>query len=410
MDSTVTILIIDDREENIFALERLLEKPQRSFLKATNGQEGLKLALKNNIDLVILDVQMPEMDGFEVAQVLKSNKKTRDIPIVFASAEKKERHSIMKGFEEGAVDYLPKPLDPELTRAKVAVLLKIQLQKRELIEKNTSLERAESQIRELNGALQKKIEELGDLNKELESFSYSVSHDLRAPLRSLTGYSKMLEEDHLDKLDEDGRRILNVIQKNAHKMNLLIDDLLEFSRLGRKEIKKSEINAERLVSNVISELRDSTQTRAEIILGSLPAIYADYALITQVWVNLMSNAFKYSAKKEKPIVEVGSKQEGNESVFFVKDNGAGFDMRYANRLFEVFQRLHKPEDFQGTGVGLSIVKRIINKHGGRIWAEGKVNEGAVFYFTLPVATDQEQSDEALAGNNSVDVRYDVGFG
>src|SRR5882762_8701433 len=193
------ILIVDDKPANIFALEKLLERANRAFLSASNGNDGLKIALSNDIDLIILDVQMPEMDGFEMARILKSNKKTKDIPIIFASAEKKERQSIMKGFEEGAIDYLAKPLDPELTVAKVAVHLKVQMQKKELLEKN-------EQIKQLNLELQKNVSQLEIANKDLELFSYSVSHDLRAPLRSVNGFSRMLEEDYGDKLNDTGKK------------------------------------------------------------------------------------------------------------------------------------------------------------------------------------------------------------
>lgn len=383
MQERVTILIVDDKPANIYALETLLDKPDRTFLNATNGNDALKLALNNDIDLIILDVQMPEMDGFEVAQILKLNKKTKDIPIIFASAEKKERQSVMKGFEEGAVDYLSKPLDPELTTAKVSVLLKIQLQKKELIEKNQSLEKADAQIKKLNADLQKNLFQLEEVNKELESFSYSVSHDLRAPVRALVGFSKMLEESYNDTLDDEGKRMVGVIHRNAIKMGTLIDDLLEFSKMGRQEVRKTAINVADMVNDVISDITDQTGYHAKVTINELLPTYADRALLTQVWINLVSNAFKYSAKKENPAVEIGSHRDNRYIVYYVKDNGAGFSMEYAEKLFGVFQRLHKASEFEGTGVGLAIVHRIVTRHGGRVWAEAKINEGATFFFTLP---------------------------
>jgi two-component system sensor histidine kinase/response regulator len=383
MQEQVTILMVDDKPSNLYALETLLDKPGRTFLSATNGNDALKLALNNDIDLIILDVQMPEMDGFEVAQILKLNKKTKDIPIIFASAEKKERQSVMKGFEEGGVDYLSKPLDPELTTAKVSVLLKIQLQKKELLEKNQSLEKADAQIKKLNADLNKNLLQLEEVNKELESFSYSVSHDLRAPVRALVGFSKMLEEDYQGSLDDEGKRLLGIIRKNALKMGTLIDDLLEFSKMGRKEIKKTRVEVQPMVKSISDEIVDVNKYNAEVIINPLTPVQADQALLTQVWINLISNALKYSAKKEQPKVEVGSYTDKNEIIYYVKDNGAGFDMEYADKLFGVFQRLHKANEFEGTGVGLAIVHRIVTKHGGRVWAEAKPNEGAIFSFALP---------------------------
>jgi two-component system, sensor histidine kinase and response regulator len=381
--STQTILTIDDKPANIFALEKLLERSDRVFLNATTGKEGLRLALDYEIDLIILDVQMPEMDGFEVAQILKSHKRTKDIPLLFASAEKKEREFMMKGFEEGAVDYLSKPLDPEVTKAKVSVLLQLQLQKKELIEKNLSLERADAQIKELNTELQKNVYQLEAVNKELESFSYSVSHDLRAPLRIVSGQTGILLEDYEDQLDEAAKRLLHGIRNNVTRMNTLIDDLLKFSKLGRKELQKAVIQTDKLVHEILEELSKSSPHHAQINIGPLPPAHADYTLLTQVWVNLLSNAIKYSSKKETPRVDISCERQGNTLVYAVKDNGAGFSMDYADKLFGVFQRLHAPTEFEGTGVGLAIVQRIVTKHGGKVWAEGRENEGATFYFSLP---------------------------
>lgn len=377
------ILIIDDQTANIYALKNLLEKPGREIVFATNGNEGLKTALSQSIDLIILDVQMPEMDGFEVAQVLKSHKRTKDIPIIFASAIRKEKQSIMKGFEEGAVDYLSKPLDPELTKAKVSVLLKIQQQRRELLQKNLSLEKADQQIKLLNADLQRNLTQLETLNKDLESFSYSVSHDLRSPLRSIIGFSEALVEDYGDKLDGNAKKMLDSLQRNARRMNALINDLLEFSRLGKQEIRKTKVEFDRLVHSVIENCTQGIPSKPVFEIDTLYPASADYSLMLQVWTNLISNAIKYSSKKSEPRIKIGCSQNANEYTYFISDNGAGFNMEYGYKLFSVFQRLHRDTDFEGTGVGLALAHRIISKHGGRIWAEGRIGEGATFYFSLP---------------------------
>lgn len=380
----VTILLVDDHHANILALEELLEKPERTFVHASSGTEALKLAISQTFDLVILDVKMPDMDGFEVAQVLKSNKKTKDIPVIFVSAARKEQKSILKGFEEGAIDYLLKPLDPDVTKAKVAVLLKVQAQQKELKEKNESLEKADEQIRKLNADLQKNLTQLEQINIELEAFSYSVSHDLRAPLRAINGYAEML----LDELEKNGHnndentRLTGSIRKNVDKMNNLISDLLEFSRMGKKEVVKTVVDMEKLVQQVIQEMEQSTVKSASIEINGLLPSPADQMLITQVWINLIGNALKYSRKNEKPTVKITCDELTDRMVYCVSDNGVGFDMKYADRLFGVFQRLHSGKEFEGTGIGLAIVQRIVNKHGGKVWADAKINEGAKFYFEL----------------------------
>ncbi len=233
-------------------------------------------------------------------------------------------------------------------------------------------------------------EQLVAANKELEAFSYSVAHDLRAPLRSVHGYAEMLNEDYEKVLDSDGKRVIENIKRNASKMGRLIDDLLAFSRLGRKEMQLNKINMNDLTQDVLIEMNKSGVHQAKIEVGKLPDVMGDYSLLYQVLFNLISNAVKYSSKKEQPVVEVASETKGNEILFYVKDNGAGFDMKYVNKLFGVFQRLHMETEFEGTGIGLAIVSRIINKHKGTIWAEAKVGEGATFYFTLPKLSADKQ--------------------
>lgn len=612
MKSTmIKILLVDDKESNLFALEELLRKEGRTFFKTTSGKEALRLAYSNEFDLILLDVQMPEMDGFEVAQLLKSNKRTREVPIIFATAEKKEQRFIVKGIEEGAVDYLFKPLDPEITRAKVEMLLQLELQKKELRDKNSILEKyeilinncadlictidalslrfqelneafytmlgykpedlkgmrlpdllseesrllieeindtserlcfetqvfcrsgemkwlnwnivvkgkkwyanarditegkrveeikhylstvvkqsadaiylhttdgeiiswnkgaeniygysepealkmfiwdiipdhlheevkeaikgvlsgdiipgietkrltkegntidvlfsasivrdlnhkvqslaiterditeqkiGEKKIKDLNVQLQRNIYQLQITNTDLESFSYTVSHDLRAPLRAINGYSRILSAEFSDSLEDESKRLLQKIEANALRMGVLIDDLLAFSKLGGKSIRKTRINMEKLIEKVVYDCTSQLNHKPSFKIKELPEANADYSLLNQVLENLISNAIKYSQKKRKPEIEIGAVEREQDLEFYVKDNGAGFSKTYEDKLFKVFQRLHSPDEFEGVGVGLAIVKRIIEKHEGKVWAEGKVGSGATFYFSIP---------------------------
>lgn len=225
--------------------------------------------------------------------------------------------------------------------------------------------------------------ELQAVNIELESFSYSVSHDLRAPLRAINGFAKILYEDYASKLDAEGIGMLNIIRDNSKKMGELIDALLAFSKLGRREISVSEINMTELVATVREEEMRGQSDKTEFIINELPAATGDIVLIKQVWINLVSNAIKYSQHIPKARIEIGSYYKDNLIVYYVKDNGAGFDMQYYDKLFGVFQRLHSQDEFKGTGIGLSIAEKVINRHGGSVWAESKLNEGSCFYFSLP---------------------------
>ncbi len=259
---------------------------------------------------------------------------------------------------------------------------------KELITANRGLKKAEDDIRKLNDELEQKVIErtsqLESVNKELESFSYSVSHDLRAPIRAINGYTRIIVEDYSEKIDAEGTKVLQAIISNSKKMGELIDDLLAFSKLGRKQVSFSEINMLDLVCSVQDELLfDEGENTPEFNIGELFPAMGDKSLIKQVWINLISNAIKYSRYKEKTTIEISSHRTVNNVIYKVKDEGAGFDMEYYDKLFGVFQRLHSQDEFEGTGIGLAIVQKIVNRHNGTVWAKSKVNEGTSFYFTLP---------------------------
>ncbi|MGQ0751273.1 MAG: sensor histidine kinase [Betaproteobacteria bacterium] len=255
--------------------------------------------------------------------------------------------------------------------------------------------RVEDQLRELNIELERRVDartaQLEAANKELESFSYSVSHDLRAPVRAIIGFSRILSEEHIEQLEAEARRLLGIVQSEAHRMGALIDDLLAFSRMGRQAIQAVDIDMTHLARSTYEGLgAQHPADKVQFQLGALPRARGDRSLLGQVWVNLLANALKFSSKQAMPRIEVSAISDETEHVYFVRDNGVGFDPRYQSTLYGVFQRLHDASDFPGTGVGLALVQRIVTRHGGRVWADSKPNEGATFYFTLP----KERADGA----------------
>jgi len=269
-----------------------------------------------------------------------------------------------------------------------------------LVEALAGEREARRRVQEKTAELIEKANELMAANRDLEAFSYSVSHDLRAPVRAVDGFARMLEEGYGERLDDEGRRLLGVVRESGRQMGQLIDDLLAFSRLGREPLRTKRVQLDELVKQTIEELRrDCSDRRIDFAVGELGVADADPALLKQALANLLSNAIKFTRKRDPAVVEVGRRrdpQAADANVYYVKDNGAGFDMRYASKLFGVFQRLHSVNEYEGTGVGLAIVQRVIDRHGGRVWAESKPGEGATFYFMLRPGAEEGSPAEAPA--------------
>ena len=363
MNETVNILLVDDEPKGLLALEAILEPLGQKLLTASSGHEALRHLLAHDFALILLDIQMPDLDGFQTAALIRERERNRHTPIIFLTASDESEAQMFRGYAVGAVDYVFKPLQPDILRSKVSVFVDLA--------RTTEL-------------MRRQAAELEAANKDLESFSYSVSHDLRAPLRAIDGYSNILRESCSDRLGDEDKRVLGKILESTQRMGALIEDLLAFSQLGRRPVSPAEIDMDALAREVVEELRSAPgQQVPHCVLKPLPVGWGDRSLIRQVWLNLLSNAIKFTGAKEVPSIELGGSGEDASNVYYVKDNGAGFDMRYYGKLFGVFQRLHSTREFPGTGVGLAIVQRVVVRHGGRVWAEGKPGEGATFYFALP---------------------------
>lgn len=385
-----SVLLVDDRVENLVALEGLLEGMNIETVRATSGNEALAATLRKEFCLVLLDVQMPGMDGFETAQLLRGSHRTRHIPIIFITAGMDQLNHQFRGYETGGVDYLIKPFDPVILRSKVSVFRDLYLQRKELeLHRNHLQELVERQTADLRQAaeeLERRVaQRTGELlraNEQLESFAYSVSHDLRAPLRHINSFSQILEEEYGEALDQQGRDLIRRIVNGCNRMGHLIDAILELSRASRKPLERVVVEMERVAREVVAELREMTGWKGEVTISPLPAAEADPHLIRQVLVNLVGNAMKFSRTREVPRISIESRVDGGKVEYLVQDNGVGFDMRYADRLFGVFQRLHPADQYEGSGVGLAIVQNIITRHGGSIRAESEPERGATFIFTL----------------------------
>ncbi len=402
------ILIVDDTPDSLKILSRMLKERGYRVRPAANGRHALKSVAARLPDLILLDVKMPVMDGYEVCRRLKSDAHSRHVPVIFISALDETAKKV-EGFAAGGVDYITKPFDTEEVLSRVGIHLqlheltdrmkqKVREQTDELTRTNQRLRQEIDERRRAEKELKKHREHLEELvqgrtaqleaaNKEMHAFTYTVSHDLRAPLRHIDGFIELLQKKTEAVIDKQGRHYMEAICGAAQKMGLLIDDLLSFSRMGRHVVRAQQVDLGRLVRDILREFEPDTAGRKiDWRIGGLPVVSGDKAMLRVVLVNLISNALKFTRPRPQTHIEIGSMPGQNaETVFFVRDNGVGFDMAYADKLFGVFQRLHRAEEFEGTGIGLANVRRIIDRHGGRTWAEGGPDQGATFYFALPQA-------------------------
>lgn len=385
------ILTVDDSLTYLHEVAAHLREEGYDVIPARSGEEALELLSVQSVDCILLDLVMPGLSGQETCRRIKSSATWRDIPLIMHTALE-EQDAMIEGINAGADDYIAKSSDLEVLRARVrAQLRRKQFEdenrniREQLLQKELEVTAANS-ARELAEARAGFVEELERKNSELEAFSYSVSHDLRAPLRSIDGFSQILLQDYASQIDAKGQDYLRRVCDSAHRMGELIDDLLLLSRVGRAELRRERFDLSSVANAVVEELkRKDPDRRVDLRIGADILGEADSRLMRVALENLLGNAWKFTAKTPNAWIEVGVQQAETGAVFFVRDNGAGFDMNYAKNLFHPFERLHSEEQFPGTGIGLATVHRIIDRHGGRIWAEGAVDRGATFYFTIPPA-------------------------
>lgn len=406
------ILLVDDREDNLLAIETILEPGGYRFVKANSGRQALKILLNEyDFAMILMDVQMPNLNGFETASLIYERDKLKHIPIIFITANTYDEDIAFRGYQAGAVDYIYKPINANILRAKVSVLVELYRKNRQLIQQeqklvaiNRSLEleikerkASEEKIKRLNHQLLENIASLESANKDLDRFAFMASHDLQEPLRKICVFTDRLFFKYQNVLDDDGKNNLLRIQKAAERMQALITDILDFSKLSAEKVPFTECNLNSLLEDVMLELAEEVREKnAQVEIDSLPSLHVNPGLMKPLFQNLINNALKYSKKDTPPVVkiraelstDINGKNRGNliskYCRIYIEDNGIGFDQKYAEEIFGMFKRLHRNTEFEGTGIGLALCKKIVEQHNGFISARSRNNEGATFIVSLPV--------------------------
>ncbi len=372
-DSKVDILLVDDDSTKRFAMKAILAPLAQNVVEAASGPDALRQLLKQDFAVILLDVRMPGMDGFETAGLIRQRPRSEVTPIIFVTALDHAEIDMGRGYDLGAVDFIFAPVVPAIMRAKVTVFVELSKAQQELRRYRTQLEKL----------VQERTTALTAINRELEAFSYSVSHDLRAPLLSFHGLNQSLLADYGDALDPRAKDYLQRMRLASERMASVFDGLQTLFRLTSGEIHREQCDLSAMASEIVEEMRASSPERKlDVAIAEGMTASADPRLARILLTNLISNAWKFTAKSPAARVAIGTEIVDGGARMFVRDNGVGFDMIYAHKLFGAFQRLHSQSEFPGGGIGLATVRRIVNRHGGRAWAEGAVGEGATFYFVF----------------------------
>ena len=408
------ILLVDDREDNLLSMETILEPDGYELIKANSGRQALKILLAEfDFAMILMDVKMPNLNGFETAALIYEREKLKHIPIIFITANTEGEESIFKGYRMGAVDYIYKPINPQLLRTKVSVFIdlytknhQLVAQEQRLISINKSLENeikerkiSEANVKELNRQLLENIDHLEAANKNLDRFAFMSSHDLQEPLRKICTFSDLLYSKYKNVFEDDANRYISRIQKSALRMQTLIKDILQFSKVSSDKSSFVSTDLNVVLNDVLADMESTIQQQNAVVnVEQLPMLDVNNALITALFSNLIGNAIKYRKKNVDPVINIYAKQEapgtaetnlngtakGKYCRIFVEDNGIGFDQKYAEQVFNMFVRLHGNNEYEGTGIGLALCKQIAEHHHGFISALSKENEGTTFIISLPV--------------------------
>lgn len=407
------ILLVDDRDDNLLAIESILDDGKLQFVKANSGKKALQILLKEvDFALILMDVKMPNLSGFETAEMIYQREKLRHIPIIFFTAHSPDEANMFKGYQAGAVDYIYKPVNPDLLRAKVGVFVELYrknhqlvLQEQKLTAINKSLEGeikerkiSEEKVKALNLKLLENIDKLEAANKDLDNFAFMASHDLQEPLRKIYTFSERLNSEYAESLDDTAKKYLGRVKNATIRLQALIKDIMTFSKISQEKTAfvKSDLNV--LVNEVVSEMEEAVAAKhAHISVSSLPVLPINPTLIRPLFYNLIDNALKYSKPDNgTPEIKIHSETSqlmeaspgGKKSRYcriYVEDNGIGFDQVYSEQIFEMFKRLHHHNEYEGTGIGLALCKKIVEGHNGYISAKSKIGEGSTFIISLPMA-------------------------
>jgi signal transduction histidine kinase len=406
------ILLVDDREDNLLAIETILAPMGYQFVKATSGRQALKVLLTEfDFAMILMDVRMPNLNGFETAALIYEREKLKHIPIIFITANNYGDENIYKGYQSGAIDYIFKPINPDILRAKVGMLVDLYKKNRLLVEQerkliaiNKDLEREieerkdnEEKVKKLNHRLLENIASLESANKDLERFAFMASHDLQEPLRKIRMFSDRLFDNNTS--SEEDTKSITRIQKAAERMQALINDILSFSMISTDKSDFANTDLTTIVKEIVKEMDENIrENKIDIAVESLPSLFVNPNLMTTLFSNLLGNAVKYCRKdvaakicvRHEISLGINGRSQNNTNKYcriFVEDNGIGFDPKHAEEIFGMFRRLHKHTEYAGTGVGLALCKKIAELHNGHISARGKVGEGSTFILSMPLKED-----------------------